>query len=213
MIVFFEGLDFSGKSTVSKAVAEALQREGMTVCHSRAPGGTPAAERIRTLLMGDQELHADTILLLMSASANEQREWLRGQAKVCDVVVMDRWLFSTFAYQHAMGANPELIRKLIDNVMFIPYDPRVAFFLRVSPEVRAKRMAERGGAKDRFEAMAPVVSTQLKQNYTTMLEWHWLTPIDADRPLEIVVADAVSRIKAVEGRENRYTTLPYRTGR
>jgi len=194
MIVFFEGLDGSGKSSASKLVAEMLRKGGLTVCHTRAPGGTPSAERIRGLLMGDERLHPDTILLLFSASANEQLQFIKEQEEECDVVVCDRWLFSTFAYQLAMDANPELVTEMIQRVMFTPYDPRLAFYLDATPEVREQRIYDRDGDKDRFSSFPQFVRARMTTNYATMVKAGWLNPVNANGPLTGVVDDCLERI-------------------
>lgn len=213
MIAFFEGLDGSGKSSVSKLVADVLRKYGLTVCHTRAPGGTPAAERIRELLMGHERLHPDTILLLFSAAANEQLQFIKEQEATCDIVVCDRWLFSTFAYQLAMDANPELVMEMIRRVMFTPYDPRLAFYLDATPEVREQRIYDRGGDKDRFSSFPQFRRSRMTTNYATMIKAGWLTPVNANTALAVVVDDCTERIlrvrdpERVNGKIAPYTRL------
>lgn len=195
MIVYFEGLDGSGKSTVSKAVAKVLSDGyGLTVCHSRAPGGTPAAEKIRASMMGTEKMQANTVLLLMSAAANEQRHYIVEQEAKNDVVILDRWWFSTYAYQHAMGADSKLIRTLVEKVMFFPYYPSMAFFFDASAEEREQRMYERGGAKDRFESFPHHVRAETAERYSRLVDQEYLTRVDANRTLTGVVDDIVRRV-------------------
>jgi len=208
MIVFFEGLDGSGKTTVSKRVAEMLRERGLTVCHTRAPGGTPAAERIRGLLMGDEKLHPDTILLLFSAAANEQKQFIEEQEKTCDVVVCDRWLFSTFAYQIAMGADQDLVMDMVEKVMFMPYDPRLAIFLDATPEMREQRIYDRGGDKDRFSAFPKFVRARLQDNYAAMLEAGWLSWHDAKYDAETVARNCESLVIGFRDAYSPFENLP-----
>ena len=72
MIISFEGIDGSGKSTQAKLLLEKLQREGRSVLYVREPGGTDVSERIRSLLL-DPEMDMDpfTEMLLFSAARSE----------------------------------------------------------------------------------------------------------------------------------------------
>ena len=59
MFITLEGLDFCGKTTIAKALKARLEQEGKQVVLTREPGGTPIAEKIRTILL-DKENAAMT---------------------------------------------------------------------------------------------------------------------------------------------------------
>lgn len=100
-IFVFEGLDGSGKTTHVGTLAKSLEEAGHTVHVYREPGGTPYGEEIRSLLVkrpfGDLDPMTETFLLMASRRIliNRVREmWEQGVN-----VIIDRFVFSTYAYQ------------------------------------------------------------------------------------------------------------------
>ena len=108
--ISLEGGEGAGKSTAIASLRQALLRRGGAVELTRAPGGTPLAERIRALLLGersgpgedrDQEpLAAETELLLMfAARAQHVRQVIAPALQRGAWVVSDRFTDSSYAYQ------------------------------------------------------------------------------------------------------------------
>lgn len=97
-----EGLDGSGKGTQMDLLEEALDRYGFEVIRTREPGGTPIGEKIRTILL-DRENGAMTdeteVLLYAAARAQLVRETIRPAVADGKVVLCDRFLDSSAAYQ------------------------------------------------------------------------------------------------------------------
>jgi dTMP kinase len=97
-----EGPDGSGKGTQIKRLTDTLDRWGFEVVHSREPGGTPIGEKIREILL-DRENAAmadETEALLYAASrAQHVREKIRPAVADGKVVLCDRFLDSSVAYQ------------------------------------------------------------------------------------------------------------------
>ncbi|KAF1687789.1 dTMP kinase [Pseudoxanthomonas broegbernensis] len=109
-LLSLEGGEGAGKSTALASVRELLQRRGHEVVLTREPGGTPLAERIRTLLLGtrdtlrgeaeEEPLAAETELLLMfAARAQHVRHVVRPALRRGAFVVSDRFTDSSYAYQ------------------------------------------------------------------------------------------------------------------
>ena len=97
-----EGLDGSGKSTQITKLTEALERFGFEVEHSREPGGTPIGEKIRTILLdrANAEMTDMTEALLYAAGrAQHVREKIRPAVDAGKVLLCDRYLDSSVAYQ------------------------------------------------------------------------------------------------------------------
>ena len=103
MLITFEGIDGSGKSTQARMLEEHLRSEGRSVRLVREPGGPPLAERIRPLLLShDVEISPFAELLLFSAArAQLVRETIRPALNAGSVVICDRFYDSTTAYQGA----------------------------------------------------------------------------------------------------------------
>jgi dTMP kinase len=97
-----EGLDGSGKGTQIERLADALDRWGFEVVHTREPGGTPIGEKIREILLdrGNAGMADVTEALLYAASrAQHVREKILPAVAEGKVVLCDRFLDSSVAYQ------------------------------------------------------------------------------------------------------------------
>jgi len=103
MFITFEGPDGSGKSTQIALLAERLRAAGREVLTVREPGGTPAGERIRALLLGDGgsvEINPRADALLFNASRSQLvAEVIRPALARGASVIADRFADSTLAYQ------------------------------------------------------------------------------------------------------------------
>ncbi len=97
-----EGLDGSGKGTQLERLTDTLDRWGYEVVHTREPGGTPIGEKIREILLDRENagMTAQTEALLYAASrAQHVREKIRPAVAEGKVVLCDRFLDSSAAYQ------------------------------------------------------------------------------------------------------------------
>ena len=116
--ITFEGVEGSGKTTQVERLAERLRQAGRTVVTTREPGGTPISDRIRAVVLDQQnvEIHPHTEALLMCAArAQLVHELIRPALADGSVVICDRYSDSTFAYQgHARGQDPATLRALND---------------------------------------------------------------------------------------------------
>ncbi len=115
LFIVLEGPDKSGKSTQARLLARALEARGLTVLHTREPGGTAVAEAVRRVLL-DPSLTVDplTELFLYEASrAQHTREKLLPALAAGRVVVSERYTLSTDVYQGlARGLGLPLTRAL-----------------------------------------------------------------------------------------------------
>lgn len=102
-----EGIEGSGKSTQVRRLAETLRKEGYDVVVTREPGGPPVAERIRAMLLDPNSAAMEPrteALLLAAARAEHVNKTIEPALSEGKVVVCDRFLDSSLAYQgHARG--------------------------------------------------------------------------------------------------------------
>ncbi len=147
MFISLEGVDGSGKSTQAALLAEAL---GPGTVKIREPGGTDAAEAIRTVL-ADPDVPLDStaeLMLFFAARADLVRRVVRPALDAGRTVLSDRYVDSTEAYQGvARRLGIETVHEL-NRIATGGLMPDLTILIRVDPEAALKRA--RSG--DRFEA-------------------------------------------------------------
>ena len=156
-LLTLEGGEGAGKSTVLRALRDALQDDGFEVVSTREPGGTPLAERIRQLLLdkGEEPVAAETELLLMfAARAQHVRETVLPALARGAWVISDRFTDSSYAYQGAArGLDAGLIAELERQVVGI--EPGLTLLLDLGVTHARERTRGRdllgGAAPDRIE--------------------------------------------------------------
>lgn len=109
-LVVFEGPDGSGKTTQFNRFSELCTKGGLGVTEVREPGGTGIGEAIRDLLLahdhGDMTLRCE-MLLYMASRAQLVEQTIRPALEQNHLVLADRYVTSTLAYQGAGGGLPE----------------------------------------------------------------------------------------------------------
>lgn len=150
LFVTLEGIDGVGKSTQCARLAQRLRDAGRAVVVTREPGGSPGAEQIRALLVtgATGRWSAVSEALLFTAARRDHVERVIAPALASgSVVVCDRYVDSTRAYQGAAG------REMVDALhrLAIGRDPDLTLILDAGPDAARARMQGRDGAEDRFE--------------------------------------------------------------
>jgi dTMP kinase len=191
VFITFEGIDRSGKTTQARMLAEALGDEALLV---REPGGTPAAERIRELVKGDTALSpmAET-LLFGAARAELVQDVIRPALEAGKVVVSDRYIDSTVAYQGgARGLGIDVVERLNDWIAGGLW-PDVTFLL----EIDAATAGGRDGDKDRIEREGEQLQRAVADAYEELAGRHpdRFVRIDATRSPEEVHRDVIGRVR------------------
>lgn len=150
--ITLEGIDGAGKSSHLQWVGRFLRARGIRVRITREPGGTPAGERLRALVLaGRPQLHADTETLLMFAARREHLARVIEPALKRGIwVLCDRFTDATYAYQSGgSGVGWEKIRHL-EQWVHPGLQPDLTILFDVSPATGRKRTGRKGKA-DRFE--------------------------------------------------------------
>ena len=152
MLITFEGIDGSGKSTQISLLKDHLSKSGKEVQVLREPGGTDISELIRGMLLNPEiEIDPVTELLLFSSARSQLiAEKVKPLLAKGVVVILDRFYDSTTAYQ-GYGRKSIPIDQVhqINKIASHEIAPDVTFYLRLSLEESAKRTAHM--QKDRME--------------------------------------------------------------
>ena len=113
-IIVFEGIEGSGKSYHINNVARYLKKNKIKFIKIREPGGNKNSEKIRRMILSNKSnFHKTTDLLLYLAARNENIENLINENLGKKIILIDRFIDSTLAYQHyGMGININLINTI-----------------------------------------------------------------------------------------------------
>lgn len=192
MLITFEGIDFSGKSTQANLLVERLKRSGRDVLLLREPGGTPVSEKIRSILLDRQhlDLNPRAELLLFSAARSQLvKEVVLPALKRRTVVVCDRFYDSTTAYQ-GYGRGLDLADIRVMNAMAtFGTVPEKTFLVDVSLEEVARRRTASGLRADRMESEGIEFFERVRKGYLA---------IAAEEPGRVTRIDGSLSVDAIE---------------
>jgi len=109
-IIVFEGIEGSGKSHHISVVSKYLDKKEISYIKIREPGGSPSSEKIRKLILNNKsDFNKNTDLLLYLASRSENITTIKKYYKK-KIILIDRFIDSTIAYQHfGMGVDIKII--------------------------------------------------------------------------------------------------------
>ncbi|MFZ7090044.1 dTMP kinase [Primorskyibacter sp. 2E233] len=191
LFISFEGIDGSGKSTQTRALAEHLRALGRDVLLTREPGGSPGAEEIRALvLQGEPDRwSADTELLLFTAARRDHLERVVWPALARgEVVICDRFADSTRMYQGRAG-----LRAKVDALhdLMIGVEPDLTVLIDMDPAAALARAKARGTEEERFEDFGLPLQEQMRAGFLELAQEHSarFRVIDGNRTPDAVAAD------------------------
>jgi dTMP kinase len=152
-LITIEGIDGAGKTTLAAALLHALTACGLDVLLLREPGGVPAAERIRELVI-DPDLHVSArteALLYAAARAQLVEEAIEPVLRAGKWVLLDRFIDSSLAYQ---GGGRELgidsVRAINEFAIRTAWPDRTLLLL-IDADIGRGRSRWRAGRPDRLE--------------------------------------------------------------
>lgn len=195
--ITFEGGEGVGKSTQARRLADRFSALGREVVATREPGGTPRAERLREMLLSGAAKRfgpfAET-LLLASARADHVDKVIRPAIERGAVVLCDRFIDSTRAYQGAAGGVDQAAIRSLERIAVRGVTPNLTLIFdapAASGLARARDRSGDGAPADRFEAEEPGFHERLRQAFLDIAR------LERER---CVVIDATADVEAVAGR-------------
>ena len=172
--ITFEGCEGSGKSTQLKLLSEYLTQVGTDFILTREPGGSGISEDIRKIILnGKNTAMCDECEALLYAAARIQhlREVIVPALEAGKLVVCDRYVYSSLAYQgYARGLGEKFIEE-INAVALSNYPPDMTLFLDISP-VEAFKRKHGADKNDRIEQMGLEFHEKVYNGYKSLLAKH-----------------------------------------
>jgi dTMP kinase len=186
--ITLEGLDGAGKSTHLPWLCEHLSQHAV-VRVTREPGGTPAGERLRELMLdASGRLHPETETLLMFAARREHlAEVVCPSLAAGTWVLCDRFTDATFAYQ-GWGSGVDLKKiELLEQWVQQGLQPDLTLYFDLSPDQARARIAGTR-ALDRFEQEQRAFFERVRAGYLDRAQAypHRFRVIDASQPVETI---------------------------
>jgi dTMP kinase len=154
MFFVLEGSEGTGKSTLLLGLSERLRQEGYDPLVTREPGGTPLGDAVRRIFL-DRSSNIDPLaeaLLVNAARAQHVSELIRPALESGKVVLCDRFVDSTLAYQgYGRGVDLSTLRAIC-NAATGGLEPNLVLVLDAPLDVSRARTLARGEDADRIEA-------------------------------------------------------------
>jgi dTMP kinase len=187
-----EGIDGSGKSSLAARLGTALRGRGRDVVHAREPGGTPIGEQIRGVLLDARNrtmVPGAELFLYMACRAQLVDEVIRPALERGAVVLLDRYYYSTAAYQGAAGrVGIRTVLDLAERVARFPKPDRV-LLLDLDPAEARRRDGVRN---DRVESKGIEYQRKVRAAFKGLArrEARRFVTLDASRGADEVYAEA-----------------------
>jgi dTMP kinase len=200
LFITLEGPDGSGKSTMIGLIGQYLKEQGIDHVITREPGGTAIGEKIRGIIIDRENINMgpETEALLFAASrAQHVHEKILPSVKEGKVVVCDRFLLSSLAYQGVgRGLGIQEV-KAVNEFGLRGMTPDLILFFHVDPEVTLLRKTKEGG--DRLEEEGGAFHREVYEGYMTLLEMYPdnVVVIDAEKSVEEVYAQTIAALAEV----------------
>ena len=204
LFITFEGIDGAGKSTHIDALAKAFRAQGRAVTVSREPGGTPLAEKLRTMVLNDLMDAMTEALLVFAARRDHLQQCIEPALKRGDVVLCDRFTDATFAYQGAgRGFDLTTLLTLEQWVQTVQNaensfvrQPDLTVWFDLAAEIAAQRLVD-ARVPDKFEAQPVEFFKRVSEGYLGRMTASpdRFARIRADNPRETVWADVLKAVQ------------------
>lgn len=196
--ITLEGIDGAGKSSHLDAIATHLRARGREVLVTREPGGTPAAERMRELVL-DTEMspRAETLLVFTARADHLERRIRPALDRGCDVLC-DRFTDATYAYQCGGRGVPVDWVASLEQLVHPDLQPDLVLLFDAEASLaQARRDArQQGSDADRFEREDRGFFERVRAHYLERARAHpaRYAVLDAARPLDVLRAEVLARI-------------------
>ncbi|WP_315459943.1 dTMP kinase [uncultured Streptococcus sp.] len=199
IIISFEGPDGAGKTTVLEQVLPVLQEKGYDIVTTREPGGVEIAERIRDVILDVNHVAMDSkteLLLYMAARRQHYVEKVLPALEAGKVVLIDRFIDSSIAYQGAgRGLDKDIITRLNDFATD-GRKPDLTLYFDVESEIGLARIAKNAEREvNRLDLEKLDMHKRVRKGYLALAEQEKrIVTIDASRELADVVSETLHTI-------------------
>lgn len=188
LLIVLEGIDGSGKSEQAERLAAWLRSRGESVVKTHEPTDGPWGQRYRAWARGEAQASAEEVLGFFEEDRAEHvRDVIAPALRAGALVVCDRYVASTLAYQAAQGLERERLQQRMKERGFP--EPDLELWLALPVDEALSRLGS--GAEERFERRAFL--SRVAREYRAL----GLEAVDAARPREEVQEEIRARVAAL----------------
>ena len=205
MFITFEGIDFCGKSSQIKLLEEYLLAKEEQVQVIREPGGTYISEKIRNILLDNENsgMHMQTEFLLFAASRSQLvREKIRPYLDKGFYVISDRFHDSSTAYQGYGRGLPVEVISAISKLAIGDTVPDITFIINITVELAEQRRQKKlKGQLDRIEISDSDFFERVRKGYLELAkQGRRFKVLDGEEKIESLHKIIVNEIEKFEQR-------------
>ena len=200
LFITIEGIECVGKSTNTKFIANYLNKRGIKTHQTREPGGTLLAEKIRNILLfQENEIISplSELLLLFAARDSNIQQVIKPALQKDKWVICDRFTDASIAYQgYGRGLGYETVA-IFKEIVHANFDPNITFLLDAPLNVIKSR--RKLNANDRFESESDDFFNKVRNGYLEIAERfsERVKVIDASKPIQDVQIQIVKYLKEI----------------
>jgi dTMP kinase len=184
MFIVLEGIDGTGKSTQVQLLAEWFRSQGREVVTSREPTDQPWGKKLRESASTGRLSPEDELEYFLKDRKQHVDELIQPSLDAGKVVILDRYYFSTMAYQGSRGFDPGEIR--VKNEAFAPR-PDHLFILDLDVDTARQRIGARGDTANEFERRDALA--KCREIFLSLADEPFVHVIDTNREIDAVQAN------------------------
>ena len=190
-LIVLEGIDGAGKSTVVRRLVEYCTQRGLESVTSFEPTRGTWGQKLRQSMVEGRLSLEEELGLFLKDRAEHVAALINPAIERGAVIILDRYYFSTAAYQGARGLDPRTIIEA--NEKFSPI-PNLVLLLDLDPTVGATRITRRGDVLDDFEGLD--YQREVRRIFLS-LKRPFIRRIDASQNVEAVFQEARAITKQI----------------
>ena len=185
LFICIEGLDASGKTTHAHRLVRDLQKRGFDAIYTTEPSAGEIGKFIRTYVLERRKRVPSVVEALLFAvdRVDHVEKEIKPALQEGKIVVSDRYVYSSLAYQGATGLDIKWIEKI--NELALP--PDLAIYINVPAEIVVRRLRGRRSVMEKLK-----IQRKVREAYMRLVKNGSLIPIDGDRRKDEVSKDALT---------------------
>lgn len=192
LFIVLEGIDGTGKSTQTRRLGEWFESQGREVVLSREPTDGPWGSKLRESAATGRLSPQDELQYFLNDRRQHVEEKITPALAAGKVVILDRYYFSTMAYQGARGFDPAEIRRM--NEAFAPV-PDLLLILDLDVDTAHDRIGHRGDSTNEFEKHESL--TRCREIFLSLKDEQFVRVIDSNASLDDVSERIRSAVKEI----------------